>query len=187
MVAPSQRNEPVKIGADGELLSEQYCPQCGSMSSVEARYCSSCGALLGAPDAEPVAPIYRPTYSDSFPARKNSDLTPKSILLSFTSRIGRKTYWLYGILGLFVVGGILSSALNSIMTFAIPGIASPVHMLYMLAWLWMFAALTVKRLHDRDSSGWWMFLALIPFVGAIWLFVETALMPGTRGPNKYGP
>lgn len=53
-------------------------------------------------------------------------------------------------------------------------------------------AVTVRRLHDRDMSGWWYlgFIALsfIPLVGALAslaLFVIT-LLPGTMGPNRFG-
>ena len=30
----------------------------------------------------------------------------------------------------------------------------------------------IKRFHDRDKSGWWVLLGLIPFIGAIWLLIE---------------
>lgn len=46
--------------------------------------------------------------------------------------------------------------------------------------------LIIKRLHDRDHSGWFYFIALIPIVGGIWLFVELGFLPGTEGPNRFG-
>lgn len=46
-------------------------------------------------------------------------------------------------------------------------------------------ALSVRRLHDTDRSGWWLLIAFIPFVGAIVLLVF-ALQSGTAGTNKYG-
>ena len=45
----------------------------------------------------------------------------------------------------------------------------------------------IKRFHDRDKSGWWMLIVLIPIVGAIWLLVELGFLPGTPGPNRFGP
>jgi uncharacterized membrane protein YhaH (DUF805 family) len=45
--------------------------------------------------------------------------------------------------------------------------------------------LLVRRLHDTDRSGFWIFLSLIPFVGGIVNFVFT-LLEGTRGPNRFG-
>jgi uncharacterized membrane protein YhaH (DUF805 family) len=45
-------------------------------------------------------------------------------------------------------------------------------------------ALSVRRLHDIDRSGFWLFIALVPFVGAIVLLLFF-LLAGTRGPNRF--
>lgn len=42
----------------------------------------------------------------------------------------------------------------------------------------------IRRLHDIGQSGFWLFLALVPF-GSIALLVMT-LMPSQPGPNQYG-
>lgn len=64
--------------------------------------------------------------------------------------------------------------------------------LYWLAILIPTIAVTVRRLHDRNMSGWWylgsIVAGLIPFVGwiaSIALLVITFL-PGTIGPNRFG-
>ncbi|PTA73174.1 MULTISPECIES: DUF805 domain-containing protein [unclassified Stenotrophomonas] len=45
-------------------------------------------------------------------------------------------------------------------------------------------AVTVRRLHDTDRSGWWYLLALVPFAGlAVLVFM---LLPGTPGDNRFG-
>ena len=46
--------------------------------------------------------------------------------------------------------------------------------------------LGVRRLHDINKSGWYLLLALIPFVGAIILILWWA-KPGDAGENQYGP
>jgi uncharacterized membrane protein YhaH (DUF805 family) len=75
---------------------------------------------------------------------------------------------------------------------------------------WCFAAIAIKRLHDRNKSGWWMVLffigpplldklwdwldnptagfvvSLIGFVLSVWSFVEIFCLRGTRGPNRFG-
>ena len=43
----------------------------------------------------------------------------------------------------------------------------------------------VRRLHDTGRSGWWLFILLIPLVGAILLIVWLAT-GGNPGPNQYG-
>lgn len=53
-------------------------------------------------------------------------------------------------------------------------------------------AVTVRRLHDRDMSGWWylgMVLASwIPLIGLIVgiAFLVILCLEGTRGPNRFG-
>lgn len=73
------------------------------------------------------------------------------------------------------------------------------------------AATTVKRLHDRNKSGWWIvpfgiapillakagdrlgdsypadFVMLIATALSLWGFVEMLCLRGTRGPNRFGP
>ena len=53
-------------------------------------------------------------------------------------------------------------------------------------------AVAVRRLHDRNMSGWWYLgfalMGMIPFVG--WIaniaFVVILFLPGTPGPNRFG-
>ncbi len=47
-------------------------------------------------------------------------------------------------------------------------------------------AVTIRRLHDQDKSGWFVLLNFIPYVGSIVVLVFMCL-EGTRGPNRYGP
>lgn len=45
-------------------------------------------------------------------------------------------------------------------------------------------AVSIRRLHDSDKSGWWILLGLIP-AGQFVLFIFY-LLDGTRGPNRHG-
>lgn len=53
-------------------------------------------------------------------------------------------------------------------------------------------AVTVRRLHDRDMSGWWylglIVASIIPFVGLIagLAFLVLMFLEGTKGPNRFG-
>jgi MFS family permease len=44
----------------------------------------------------------------------------------------------------------------------------------------------VRRLHDTDHSGRFIFMVLIPLVGWI-ILLATLATDGTPGPNRYGP
>ena len=46
-------------------------------------------------------------------------------------------------------------------------------------------AVTVRRLHDIDRSGWWCLVGLIPIVGFIVMLVWM-LSPGTQTDNQFG-
>ena len=45
----------------------------------------------------------------------------------------------------------------------------------------------VRRLHDRNRSGAWFLIILIPFVGPILLLIECGFRRGTDGENRFGP
>lgn len=47
-------------------------------------------------------------------------------------------------------------------------------------------AVTVRRFHDQDKSGWFYLLGFIPYIGGIVMIVFMCL-DGTRGPNRFGP
>jgi uncharacterized membrane protein YhaH (DUF805 family) len=46
-------------------------------------------------------------------------------------------------------------------------------------------AVSIRRLHDTDRSGWWLLIALIPLIGFILLIVWYA-SSGTAGSNRFG-
>lgn len=57
---------------------------------------------------------------------------------------------------------------------------------YSLAIILPGFAVAIRRMHDIDRSGFWLWIALVPIVGFIVLIVFAAT-PGTIGDNKYGP
>ena len=57
--------------------------------------------------------------------------------------------------------------------------------IYSLAIMIPGIAVTVRRLHDTDRSGWWFLIALIPLIGAIVLLVYL-VQDSKPGENRYG-
>ena len=49
------------------------------------------------------------------------------------------------------------------------------------------AGIERKRWHDRDKSGWWALLNLIPVIGTLWILIECGFLRGTYGGNRFGP
>ncbi len=58
-----------------------------------------------------------------------------------------------------------------------------------VGYFWIFAASSVRRLHDMDRSGWWWWILFVPFIGllvfTIWLGFYPP-RPGANIPNRYG-
>ncbi|MDE0002591.1 MAG: DUF805 domain-containing protein [Rhodospirillaceae bacterium] len=48
-----------------------------------------------------------------------------------------------------------------------------------------YVAVSVRRLHDTDRSGWWFLLQFIPVVGTIWYLILLVL-DGSAGVNRFG-
>jgi uncharacterized membrane protein YhaH (DUF805 family) len=113
-----------------------------------------------------------------------ADMTLAQIYFSFNGRIGLKTYWLMGvlpILGFMVLFGFIEGATPTYSAYS--GVPTLLGRLFVL---WLSLTFSVKRWHDRDKSGWWVLIGLIPLVGLIWAFIETGFLSGTEGPNRYG-
>lgn len=49
-----------------------------------------------------------------------------------------------------------------------------------------FLALTARRLHDIGRPGGYAWIAALPFLGPQPVFYVLLLLPGDRGPNRYG-
>jgi uncharacterized membrane protein YhaH (DUF805 family) len=111
----------------------------------------------------------------------------------FEGRARRSEYWLFtlfqiiALIGAMVVGSVLDAAIGDS---APDGRSANMFaaLLYLVVALGLFIpglAVSVRRLHDSDKSGWFYLLAFVPF-GGIVLLVFFCL-DGTPGSNKYGP
>lgn len=107
-------------------------------------------------------------------------MTFSQIYFSFDGRIGRRTFWLKGFLPIVAISFVVG---------LIDGLAEAegiLVLIWQLLIIWPALALQVKRWHDRDKSGWWVLIALIPIIGGIWALIETGFLEGTDGPNRFG-
>ena len=103
----------------------------------------------------------------------------------FSGRARRAEYW-YFVLFNIIVAIVLSLIDTLLGTFNFMQGVGLLSGLYSLAVLIPTLAVTVRRLHDVDRSGWWIFINLIPLIGFIVLLVF-AVTDGTPGSNRYGP
>ncbi len=102
------------------------------------------------------------------------------LLFLFNGRIDRAAFWIGVIVSapLFMIGSFLVSVTSADAQAASPCLELPGTLL-VLASFWIFTAISVKRFHDRNKSGWWVLIGLLPVVGGIWLLVELGCLPGT--------
>lgn len=119
---------------------------------------------------------------------------------TFRGRARRKEYWLFQLfmflLSLVVMVWLFSAlgpdaplgspmSLEEVM--AIPAAQAPLTVAGILGLIFFLPqlAVSVRRLHDSDKSGWWLLLNLIP-AGSLVLLIFY-LLDGTPGPNRHGP
>nr|WP_322624973.1 DUF805 domain-containing protein [uncultured Flavobacterium sp.] len=98
---------------------------------------------------------------------------------NFNGRARRSEYWFYS-LATFLINIVLS-ILDWIIGLEIDIFST----VYGIAVLVPGLAVTVRRLHDTNKSGWYFLLVLLPVIGWIWLLVLLCT-EGTYGPNDYG-
>lgn len=100
----------------------------------------------------------------------------------WNARSTRSEYWWWVLFGIVVglVAGFLDTFLFNTQTFGI----GPVSAIANLALFLPGLSIIVRRLHDTDRSGWWVWIALIPIVGVIILLVFM-LLPSNMGPTRW--
>lgn len=102
----------------------------------------------------------------------------------FEGRASRSEYWY------FVLFNILAYLGLAIVTVVLAGITGfdllvAVPTLYLFGTLIPGLAVTARRLHDTDRSGWWQLLNFVPFGGIVLLVF--CVQDSTFGRNNYGP
>ena len=102
--------------------------------------------------------------------------------ITIDGRARRAEYWWFFLFAL--IGNVIASVLDTVL-FGMRD-TQPLGILFSLAIFLPSLAVAIRRLHDRDMSGWWFLLNFVPLIGTLILLVIYAL-PGTGGPNRFGP
>ena len=137
-----------------------------------------------------------------------------------SGRISRSQYWLgyvVPVVAISIVLSAISGIARATGNYGTAGLFEFIHLIFGLLAFWPGFAVLIKRMHDRDKSGWLVLLPVaasllvvvvalpgaaigstaagilagimaVALVGmAIWFFTEFGCMRGTIGPNRYGP
>ena len=122
-------------------------------------------------------------------------ILPYRRYFDFLGRSRRREYWMFVLFTVLVnavleavfgtrTGGVGPTGANFGVSIQ-GGIGGVISGLFALGTFIPSLAVSVRRLHDQDRSGWLMLLMLIPFLGWFALLVLMCL-EGTRGPNRFG-
>jgi uncharacterized membrane protein YhaH (DUF805 family) len=120
-------------------------------------------------------------------------LMPLRRYAEFEGRSRRKEYWMFVLLqwlvacaiGLLVILLYLTTTTETQMM----AVLTPVLILAGLFSLFCLIpgiAVTIRRLHDTDRSGWNLLWGLVPFVGGF-ILLYFYVIEGDPGPNRFGP
>jgi len=143
------------------------CPRCGLLNPADARRCDC--------DYDMVA---RPTPTVP-------KVTPRALLFSLEGRVSLSTYWLRFSLpyvAIYLLLLLCDSALEKLASGGAVGLLSGT---FIFISFYPCIAVGVKRCHDRDRSGWFLLVGLVPILH-LWPAIELGFFPGTPGPNRYG-
>ena len=100
----------------------------------------------------------------------------------WNARSTRSEYWWWVLFTLIV--GIIATVIDTVV---FGSNSSGLGLLSIIANIALFLpglSLIVRRLHDTDRSGWWVWIALIPIVGVIVLLVFM-LLPSKMGLTRW--
>ncbi|WIF70419.1 DUF805 domain-containing protein [Proteus vulgaris] len=115
----------------------------------------------------------------------------KNNYANFSGRAHRKEYWMFTLVNTIIITVLYAILMSSIdmNTGEMSSLGSIVGIIigiYSLAIIVPSLAVTIRRFHDQDKSGWMFLLAFIPAVGGLIVFVFMCL-EGTKGDNRFGP
>ncbi|MCK5848180.1 MAG: DUF805 domain-containing protein, partial [Caldisericia bacterium] len=107
----------------------------------------------------------------------------------------RKEYWTFALINILIaviIGVIAFAGMTADATANSGGVTTGSNAGYIVSWLWSLIiflptlAVRVRRLHDTNRSGWYVFISLIPIVGWI-LMIVWMCTDSNLGENDYGP
>mgnify|MGYP000972301834 CR=1 FL=1 len=181
----------------GQPQAQLTCSNCGTPLEPSTLFCSNCGTPVATDTTTPeviktsLTQKTNPAYDwDPFELNELDTLTfvLTKKYIEFQGRASRSEFFRYNLMISLcltiipIMMGIIKLVTNDIMTaivlYILLGIID-------LALILPGLAITVRRLHDTNKSGWYFLINFIPIVGPIW-FLILMLTKGDTYTNNYG-
>jgi len=108
---------------------------------------------------------------------------------SFNGRVCRSEYWAFCFVHSFIIGPLVALGFMFFSSLAIfwnlQSFIMFIASLMSLFFLITSVSITIKRLHDFNASGFYIWLELLPIINLL-LLVVCLFAPGNRHENNYG-
>ena len=130
-------------------------------------------------DTEPATHIQGKQKGD----KMNWYLTVLKKYAEFSGRARRKEYWMFVLMNFLV--SILISIVGAVIGDTDGLIAVSLSGVYALFIFIPSLAVTVRRLHDTNKSGWWILITFVPLIGGLVLLIFM-IMDSDPNTNAYG-
>ncbi|GJJ80080.1 DUF805 domain-containing protein [Pasteurella canis] len=102
---------------------------------------------------------------------------------TFSGRARRKEFWMYSLIHFLIISVLVFIDIN-LGTFDIEKKTGLISSIYVLATFLPTLAVSARRLHDINYSGWWVLLNIIP-IGSLVVLIFCGFK-GTSGSNRFG-
>lgn len=140
---------------------------------------------------QPLRSHFRPAETEPAPDiqgkqkgdKMNWYLTVLKKYADFSGRARRKEYWMFVLMNFLV--SILISIVGAVIGDTDGLIAVSLSGVYALFIFIPSLAVTVRRLHDTNKSGWWILITFVPLIGGLVLLIFM-IMDSDPNTNAYG-
>ena len=113
-------------------------------------------------------------------------LTALQRTLDFKSRSRRAEYWWFTLLWLVVAVCALAADFALLGHDPLRPFTGTVFLLASAVLVVPFVAVSIRRLHDQNLSGWYYLFVFVPYIGGL-VMLWWMTRPGTPGDNRFGP
>ena len=192
-LAPGQKVDFMGLGDEArDIYSLGPAPQATAPEPAPS-VVSAPAAAVQAPLSQPQAPTAPPAYGSKPPAVPGDGVWTYFIrsitknYFRFTGRARRQEYWGYTLFNVltYVVAFMLDVILSVILSGG-DDFAPWLTLLWFLYQIIPSIAVTVRRLHDQDLSGWLYLITFVPYIG--WLVIFVFMLIDSRPEsNVHGP